>query len=111
MSTQSAYNQMAKRNVSSDVETETKEDHEERLLQESTLKTWLDLAKTKELLIFLAWRELDLLNSARNCSNLINNSENIAKNLHISMGIREVINYITIGKQSQVNNQQNYKLC
>ena len=73
---------------------ETKEEIDERLLQESELKTWLNLPKTKELLTFLAERELKLLNNARNQSKVAENIISVNKPLHISIGYREVIEYI-----------------
>jgi len=96
MSTVRAYDRMSGRVA--DIETEPKDEHA-KLIAEEELKTWLTMEKTQNLLIYLARRELELLNAARNSSRL--NSDNSTNRfLHISIGIREVIEYITENKQS-----------
>lgn len=95
MSFQKAYNTSVGRK---DLEYESIDDHEKLLIQDE-LKRWLDLSKTKELLLFLAKRELDLLNAARNSSKISLKNDNTDRNLLKSLGIREVIDYILENKQ------------
>lgn len=100
MSHQAAYNQMAKRVPLPDEE-EIKEQQENRLLLEEELKHWLNLPKTKEFLTFLAQKELELLNNARNCSRSKLGNENTDKNLQKSIAYREVIDYLITNKKPE----------
>lgn len=96
MSTTKAYDRMSGR--VKDIETEPADEHA-KLLAEEELKTWLNMERTQNLLTFLARRELELLNAARNCSR-VNSDSATNRLLHVSIGYREVIEFITENKQS-----------
>jgi len=95
MSFTSAYNKSASR----DIEFTPQEEATEILLKTEELKKWLNLPFTRELLLFLGKRELELLNNARNCSNVSSKNDNTDKNLHKSSAIREVIEFMTENKK------------
>jgi len=94
MSFQSAYNKSASRSI----EFEPKEGSIEVDIQKEELRKWLNLPITKELVFFLAKRELELLNNARNSAKANLQSENIAKNLLKACAYREVIDRLIENK-------------
>ena len=95
MSTITAYNKSIGRN---DIELESKEEQEFRKAIEEELKTWLRLPKTRDFILFLGKRELELLNAARNCSKVKLSNENTDKNLQKSIAYREIIDYLVTNK-------------
>lgn len=97
MSIQKAYSRMAGR-IPEQTQDEVDQENTEKVLAESELKRWLDLPKTKELIIFLGKRELELLDNARNCSRVKLGNENTDKNLQKSIAYREVIEFLTQNK-------------
>ena len=95
MSFQNAYNKSASR----EIEFEPKENSVEVEIQKEEIKKWLALPITRELLLFLGRRELELLNNSRNAVKISLLHENIAKNLLKAIAYREVIEYLTINKK------------
>ena len=100
MSIATAYSKMSGRDSVEDVS----KDDADKILLENELKQWLALQKTKELLLFLAQRELQLLNNARNCVKVKLGNENTDKNLLKSVAYREVIDYLIENKQPTTEN-------
>jgi len=94
MSFQDAYSKSANR----DIEFNPKENSIDGEIQKEELKKWLALPITRELIFFLAKRELELLNNARNSAKANLQSENIAKNLLKAAAYREVIDRLIENK-------------
>ena len=94
MSFTSAYNKSASR----DIELESKDDLILEEIKKEEVKKWLSFPITQQFLIFLAKRELELLNTARNCCKAKLGNENTDKNLLKSVAYREIIDYITANK-------------
>lgn len=100
MSQVSAYNRMSGRSKEEDLTPEEESAKIElKNLELEELKRWIQLPKTKDLLVFLGKRELELLNNARNCSKMKLGNENTDKNLQKSIAYREIIDYLTQNKQ------------
>ena len=95
MSFQNAYSKSASR----DIEFTPQEEATEILLKTEEIKKWLNLPLTRELLLFLGKRELELLSLARNSANVSSKNDNTDKNLHKSSAIREVIDYLIENKK------------
>ncbi len=90
MSFQSSYNKSANR----DIEFTPKEpDVSEQIIEEERRK-WLLLTITRDFILFLGRRELELLNSARNAAKIDFQNEAIIKNLIKATAYRELIDYL-----------------
>src|SRR6266496_4498481 len=90
MSFQAAYNKSASR----DIEFEPKTDLISEEEKQEEIKKWLSLPITKQFLLFLGKRELELLNIARNCAKVKLGNENTDKNLLKAVAYREIIDYL-----------------
>ncbi len=94
MSFQNAYNKSASR----DIEFTPAEEQTEILIKQEELKKWLTHPFTRDFLLFLGKRELELLNNSRNCVKVNLNHENITRNLLKAIAYREVIDFLVENK-------------
>ncbi len=97
MSFQQAYNKSANRNVEF-----ISKDEVELDLRKEEIRKWLQHPISRELILFLGKRELELLNNARILVRIDIKSDNITKNLLKAVGYREVIEYLTQNKQPEI---------
>lgn len=75
----------------------------EKILLENQHKSWLENPNTKSLIIFLAKRELDCLNAARN--SVGKNRELTDQFLYRSKEIRKVIKYVETGREEPTSTE------